>query len=135
MLVVLILCIFFGLSGSDQVWAQTQSAEMSTLHFSVAEWAYEVRDQGDYDPNPTGTFFRGERGYAYLEIEGFGVGQKDNLFYLVLDGGCGIGNKERLQALFPARCLGVGGMVFRRAHHHMVLHLGGHSLVGTERHL
>ena len=85
MLVVLILCIFFGLSGSDQVWAQTQSAEMSTLHLSVAEWAYEVRDQGDYDPNPTGTFFRGERGYAYLEIEGFGVGQKDNLFYLVLD--------------------------------------------------
>mgnify|MGYP006980732452 CR=1 FL=1 len=55
------------------------------MRFTVADWAYEVRDEGDYDSNPSGIFSRGERGYAYLEIEGFGVGQKENLFYLLLN--------------------------------------------------
>ena len=55
------------------------------MRFTVADWAYEVRDEGDYDPNPSGIFSRGERGYAYLEIEGFGVGQRENLFYLLLN--------------------------------------------------
>jgi hypothetical protein len=39
-----------------------------------AEWAYEVRGEGDYDPNPSGVFRRGTRAYAYIEVEGFALG-------------------------------------------------------------
>lgn len=95
MLVLLILCIFLGLSYPQCALAQEQEA--LSLHFSVAEWAYEVRDAGDYDPNLSGQFRRGERGYAYLEIEGFGVGQKDGFFYLQLDVDVALETKSKLR--------------------------------------
>ncbi|NLJ81379.1 MAG: hypothetical protein GX335_10200 [Firmicutes bacterium] len=48
-----------------------EKASNSDLSFSVALWADEVRDKGDFDLNPDGIFKRGERAYAYLELEGF----------------------------------------------------------------
>lgn len=45
------------------------------LQLLTAEWAYDVRGEGDYDPNPTGVFSRSSRAYAYLEVNGFAVGE------------------------------------------------------------
>ena len=83
MLVVLSLCIFFGLLCPG--YAGAEVLEAPGMHFTVAEWAYEVRGEDDYDPNPEGTFARGERGYAYLEIADFGVAEEDTFFYLQLN--------------------------------------------------
>lgn len=83
MLVVLILCIFLGLNCSN--YALVEAVEAPSMHFTVAEWAYEVRGEDDYDLNPTGEFARGERGYAYLEVADFGIGERDQLFFLQLD--------------------------------------------------
>lgn len=83
MLVVLSLCILLGLGCSNS--AVVEAVEAPPMHFTVAEWAHEVRGEGDYDPNPTGEFARGERGYAYLEIADFGIGQSDQLFFLQLN--------------------------------------------------
>ncbi len=58
--------------------------EKTEMYFTTAEWAYDVRGQDDYDPNPTGVFARGERGYAYLELEGFEVGEDDGLYVIQL---------------------------------------------------
>lgn len=82
MLLVLILCIFFGLSSSG--FAAPEHVEAPTMHFTVAEWAYEVRGEDDYDPNPEGKFARGERGYAYLEVADFAVAQEGAFFFLDL---------------------------------------------------
>lgn len=60
------------LTASAQV--QGESSINDALQFVVAEWAYEVRGEADYDPNPSGVFQRGSRAYAYLEVEGFAVG-------------------------------------------------------------
>lgn len=83
MLVLLIICFFLGLNFNSPALAQTQEA--TPLHFTVAEWATEVRDEGDYDPNPGGKFDRGQRGYAYLEIEGFSLGEHEGFLYLTLN--------------------------------------------------
>src|SRR5690554_1526024 len=82
MLTVLILCIFLGLTCPNPALAEEAQAE--AMHFIAAEWAYEVRGEGDFDPNSTGEFSRGERGYAYLEVADFGVGREGQLFYLDL---------------------------------------------------
>ena len=82
MFTVLILCIFLGLACPN--FALAESVEADAMHFPVAEWAYEVRGEGDYDPNLSGEFSRGERGYAYLEMAGFGVGQEGKFFFLDL---------------------------------------------------
>lgn len=83
MLLVLILCIFLGASGVNCVTAQ--EIESPSMHFSVAEWALNVYGEDDYDPNPSGEFSRGERGYAYLEVAGFAIGEKDGFYFLQLD--------------------------------------------------
>ncbi len=83
MLVVLILCIFLGANGVNCVTAQT--LESSSMYFSVADWAFEVRGEADYDVNPTGEFLRGERGYAYLEIAGFALGESYGFHFLQLN--------------------------------------------------
>ena len=64
-------------------WAHEQSTP--SLYFSVAEWACEVRGEDNYDPNPAGEFKRGERGYAYMVVEGFGTDKEDDFFVLRLD--------------------------------------------------
>lgn len=51
-----------------------QDKAVGQMQFVKAEWAYEVRGEGDYDPNPSGVFSRNSRAYAYLEVEGFTVG-------------------------------------------------------------
>jgi len=80
---VLILCIFFGLGcGNSALAIET---EAPTMHFTVAEWAYDVRGEGDYDPNPTAEFPKGQRGYAYLEVAGFGVGEEELFYFLKLN--------------------------------------------------
>ncbi|HBN95586.1 MAG TPA: hypothetical protein DDZ66_04740 [Firmicutes bacterium] len=70
------------------------------MHFTVAEWAYEVWGEGDYDPNPTGEFARGERGYAYLEIADFGIGERDQLFFLQLDVDVALETKNGLRLFY-----------------------------------
>ncbi len=83
MLVVLILCILLGLGSSAAMAVEVVDAP--AMHFTVAEWAYEVRGEDDYDRNPTGEFARGERGYAYLEVADFGIAERDQLFVLQLN--------------------------------------------------
>ncbi len=98
MLVVLILCIFLGSNCSN--YAVVEAAEAPSMHFTVAEWAYEVWGEGDYDPNPTGEFARGERGYAYLEIADFGIGERDQLFFLQLDVDVALETKNGLRLFY-----------------------------------
>lgn len=84
MSVVLSLCIFFGFFSANCAAGELDNAH--GMRFTVAQWAYEVRGEDDYDLNPEGTFARGERGYAYLEIADFGVAQDDTpFFFLQLD--------------------------------------------------
>ncbi len=83
MLVVLIICIFLGLSCPGL--AAVESQEVHPPYFTLAEWAFEVRGEGDYDPNPSGEFRRGERGYAYLEMRGFGIRERSDFFFSTLN--------------------------------------------------
>ena len=129
MLAVLILCIFLGLSFPTQALAQ--NAEQCTMRFTVADWAYEVRDEGDYDSNPSGIFSRGERGYAYLEIEGFGVGQKENLFYLLLNVDVALETRNGLRLFSQKDVLELEEWYFEEPGSTW-LHLGRHPLVGAE---
>jgi hypothetical protein len=68
-------------------WAWADEGLETGMAITVAEWAHDVRDEGDYDPNPSGVFPRGSRGYAYLEVEGFAVGGSgdENLVDLRVD--------------------------------------------------
>lgn len=80
MLLLLTICIFFTLLVPHPSWARAQ--ESPALRLVQAEWAYEVRGEDDYDPNPEGRFPRGERGYAYLVVEGFTVDREDDYYFL-----------------------------------------------------
>ena len=62
----------------SQVYAREKEA--GDLYLAVADWAYEVRDQGDYDPNPTGRFPKGQMAYAYLELAGFTTAAHGDLY-------------------------------------------------------
>lgn len=81
-MVLLTICIF--LVACFPSFAAAPEAAQPKLHFAVADWAYEVRDEGDYDPNPEGRFRRGERGYAYVEVAGFSLVEVDGLSVLKL---------------------------------------------------
>ena len=98
MLVVLILCIFLGLSGAG--YAAETAVDTPAMHFTVAEWAYEVRGFDDYDPNHSGEFKRGERGYAYLEIADFGVAEQDQLYLLRLTVDVALETRSGLRLFF-----------------------------------
>ena len=37
-------------------WAWADEGLETGMAITVAEWAYDVRDDGDYDPNPSGVF-------------------------------------------------------------------------------
>lgn len=82
MFIMLIVCILLTFSCPNMVLAQVE--QEPHLEFVVAQWAHEVRDEGDYDPNLEGAFPRGQRAYAYLEVVGFSLGEVDGLFYLDL---------------------------------------------------
>lgn len=82
-LVLLTICIFLVFTTPNYALAHGHADP--SLRFAVAEWAYEVRGEDDYDPNPKGEFSRRERGYAYLVVENFGVGQKDGFHFLQLN--------------------------------------------------
>jgi len=71
---VWLLVLLLAAGPAPAAGAETERADESTMEIVVAEWAYEVRDEGDYDPNPSGVFARGTRAYAYLEVEGFARG-------------------------------------------------------------
>lgn len=81
-MVLLTICIF--LVACCPGFAAAPETTPPELHFAVAEWAYEVWGEGDYDPNPEGRFLRGERGYAYLEVSGFSLGEENGLHFLKL---------------------------------------------------
>lgn len=76
LIVMLVICPIL----PQAVYAEEEKG----MHFTTAEWAYDVRGRADYDPNPAGVFARGERGYAYLELEGFEVGEDDGLYVVNL---------------------------------------------------
>lgn len=80
MLIALILC--FVLAFGQPLALASPGPK---LHFTVANWAYEVRGQDDYDFNTTGTFPKGERGYAYLEVAGFELATEEGWFVLRLN--------------------------------------------------
>ncbi len=82
MFVMLIVCILliFPCPSTGLALEKTEPQ----LNFVVAQWAYEVRDEGDYDPNFEGAFPRGERAYTYLELEGFSLAEIEGLFYVEL---------------------------------------------------
>ena len=82
-LVLLMICIFFSLLYPNPAWANAEEAV--ELRFAQAEWAYEIRGQDNYDPNPEGRFKRGERGYAYLVVEGFEVRKEEDYYVLRLN--------------------------------------------------
>ncbi len=78
MLRLLIVCILMACLPFSQVYAREKEA--GDLYLAVADWAYEVRDQGDYDPNPTGRFPKGQMTYAYLELAGFTTAAHGDLY-------------------------------------------------------
>lgn len=78
MFIVLTLCIILNIACPYQVFANTSSDD--ALRLTVADWAYEVRDQGDYDFNSTASFPKGERAYAYFELAGFAAKEENDLF-------------------------------------------------------
>ena len=82
MLLLLTICIFLSLLCPLPAWASPEEA--SSLRLVQGEWAHEVRGMDDYDPNPEGRFKRGERGYAYIVVEGFDVGQDGEYYFLHL---------------------------------------------------
>jgi len=82
-LVLLTICIFLSLLCPQPVWAGEES--VPGLHLAKAEWACEVRGEDDYDPNPEGRFPRGQRGYAYLVVEGFQVDRLGEYYVLQLN--------------------------------------------------
>lgn len=75
---VLIVCVLLVFSSLNPVHAQR--AEPGEMYFAVAEWAYEVWDEDDYDLNQTGAFPKGERAYAYLELAGFSTVQSNGAY-------------------------------------------------------
>ena len=98
MLLVLSLCIFLGLCSSNHALAEAVVAP--GMYFTAAEWATEVRGENDYDPNPSGEFTRGERGYAYLEIADFGVATEGDFFFLRLNVDVALETKHGLRLFF-----------------------------------
>lgn len=76
----LTICIFLSLLCPNPAWASDE--ETTALRLARGEWAYEVRGADDYDVNPEGRFPRGERGYAYLVVEGFELGREDSYYFL-----------------------------------------------------
>lgn len=80
MLLVLTICIILSLLCPLPAFAGEE--EPVSLYIEKGEWAYEVRGDDDYDPNPEGRFKRGERGYAYLEVAGFDLGREDDFYFL-----------------------------------------------------
>lgn len=103
MLVVLILCIFLGASGVNCATAQT--LENPSMYFALAEWAFEVRGEDDYDPNPSGEFPRGERGYAYVEVAGFAIDKRERFYVLELDVDVALETKNGLRLFSQADVL------------------------------
>lgn len=79
MFILLTLCIILSLACPGMGYAHMP--EENVLNFTVIDWAYEVRDQGDYDRNSTGAFPKGERAYAYLELTGFTCDIDDNFYF------------------------------------------------------
>ena len=71
MVLFLVLSLLLSPCLVQPVWAE--QAGPTELFFKVALWADEVRDRGDFDLNPDGVFQKGQRAYAYLELEGFGL--------------------------------------------------------------
>lgn len=80
MFILLILCLTLNVGQFS-----AEAASVGELRFTVAQWAHDVRDQGDYNPNPSGAFPKGQRGYAYLEVAGFQLAQEDGWFLLRLN--------------------------------------------------
>src|SRR5690554_2260958 len=79
MFILLTLCIILSLTCPQLGYAHVQ--EKTALEFPVIEWAYEVRGQGDFDRNASGSFPKGERAYADLELKAFSWDKKDTLYY------------------------------------------------------
>lgn len=82
MLRLLIVCSLLVFSCFSPLAAQ--SASPQGLHFSTAQWAYDVRDRDDYDLNTDDAFPRGQRAYAYLELVGFEMLEQDGYYLLQL---------------------------------------------------
>lgn len=95
MFIVVITCILLNFVYPSFGLAQEQVEP--ALHFILAEWAHEVRDEGDYEPNPTGAFPRGERAYAYFEVVGFGLSEQDGFFQALLNVDVGLKSKGGLR--------------------------------------
>lgn len=87
MLRLLIVCILLAFSSFNPAYAHEVGP--GDLHFVTAEWAYEVRDEDDYDPNPAGTFPKGELAYAYLELAGFSLARHNGMhaYHVIVDVG------------------------------------------------
>lgn len=71
-MVIVFLLLFTVLTNTGVVQAT------DSFHFVNVGWAYEVRGYKDYDLNTDGTFPRGSRAYAYLEVEGFSSTEHDD---------------------------------------------------------
>ncbi len=87
MLKLLIVCILLAFSSLNPAYAHRP--DPGELHFTTAQWAYEVRDENDYDPNPGGAFPKGQRAYAYLELAGFSLLNVDggSAYHVLVDVG------------------------------------------------
>ncbi len=89
MLKLLIVCILLAFSSLNPAYAHRPDPG-GELHFTTAQWAYEVRDENDYDPNPGGGAFpKGQRAYAYLELAGFSLLNVDggSAYHVLVDVG------------------------------------------------